>query len=212
MENKEKIRNGQVIWKNIFEYHIEGLLNDSEFAELMDIIYWFNWDIDKFNTHNMSPKVGLIWKTLGTSMKESKRKSNKYYESHKTTITPNKEFEKPSMEDEYKVDMPNIQLEDEDIPAIEPEPTPEPEPEPVFKVSSEPVSKKFRYYDFDTNNSISINSAIESNKNNLTFGAVKSDLIKQIIKDGHTESEAENIYINILKTVTQNRGNDENPF
>lgn len=142
---------------------------------------------------------------------ENKSKRNKrYYESHKATITPNKESFKPSIEDEYKVDMPNIQLEDEDIPAIEPEPTPE--PEPVFKVSSEPVSKKFRYYDFDTNNSISINSAIESNKNNLTFGAVKSDLIKQIIKDGHTESEAENIYINILKTVTQNRGNDENPF
>lgn len=196
-------------------------LAPNEFKELFMGLLEYNNGIEKTESSFSSKEVYDLFVgyknkiDINEKKYENRKERNKrYYESHKATITPNKEFEKPSIEDEYKVDIPNIQLEDEDIPAIEPEPTPEPvsEPEPVFKVSSEPVSKKFRYYDFDTNNSISINSAIESNKNNLTFGAVKSDLIKQIIKDGHTESEAENIYINILKTVTQNRGNDENPF
>jgi hypothetical protein len=79
----ERYKKGQMVWWNIFEYHTKGMLNDSEFAELMDTIYYFRQDKAKYDTLTLSPKVELIWQTLKESISRSATQSN-YYERKKT--------------------------------------------------------------------------------------------------------------------------------
>lgn len=187
-------------------------LEPNDFKELFMGLLEYNNGIEKTESSFSSKEVYDLFVgyknkiDINEKKYENRKERNKrYYESHKTTITPNKEFEKPSIEDEYKVDIPNIQLEDEDIPTIEPEPTLEPEPvpapEPVFKLSSEPSDNKKRYYNFDTPKSSRINQYIESNKGGIKLLGVQKELIPMIQQEGYTEDEAINIYKNIAIEV-----------
>lgn len=106
------------------------------------------------------------------------------------TITPNKEFEKPSIEDEYKVDIPNIQLEDEDIPTIEPEPV-------KTKVKLETViienEKKDISNGIKNNHMREINNLFDNAiaNNNLHLNAVQQD-IKRLLFDMYKDNEIVN--------------------
>ena len=62
----------QNIFKNIFEYHTKGMLDNNEFCELMDLIYFYRWDEDKYDTSTLSPKVALIWQGIEPTFSKSK--------------------------------------------------------------------------------------------------------------------------------------------
>lgn len=73
MEN-EYIR----IFKNIFEYHINGMLNNKEFCQLMDLIYCFRFDQEKAKSIKLSPKVELVWQGIKPTMTTQRRNANNY--------------------------------------------------------------------------------------------------------------------------------------
>lgn len=81
----DKYNKGQMIWWDVFEYHTMGMLDDSEFSELMDTIYYFRTNKEKYNELTLSPKVNLIWKTLKNNISKSERNHNNY-ESKKKTL------------------------------------------------------------------------------------------------------------------------------
>ena len=154
MDNKDIYKKGQMIWWNIFEYHTQGMLNDSEFAELMDAIYYFRQDKEKFNTLTLSPKVKLVWQTLKETIRKSDSNHNGY-EKRKTqsTTTSVNQNERKNKEELTVVKngsiKPNEGFNNTHMQVDE--------PEPIFTVTSEPIEIKKRYYDFDTKKSETIN-------------------------------------------------------
>lgn len=70
-----------MVWWNIFEYHTKGMLNDSEFAELMDTIYYFRQNKDKYRSLTLSPKVELVWQALKEVIAKSEANHRSYEKS-----------------------------------------------------------------------------------------------------------------------------------
>lgn len=98
---------GQMIFKNIFEYHTKGLLNDSEFCELMDLIYSIRWDNDNYKPTNASEKVQMIWQGISPTFKKSK--SNAEYYDRKQ-VEKGKEPKCKQDYDSGEIDNKNYQL------------------------------------------------------------------------------------------------------
>lgn len=73
MEN-EYIR----IFKNIFEYHTNGMLNNKEFGQLMDMIYYFRFDQEKLKDIKPNKNVELAWNAIKPTMATQKRNANNY--------------------------------------------------------------------------------------------------------------------------------------
>ena len=67
----------QNVFKNIFEYHTQGILNDSEFCELMDLIYYCRWDESKCDPSSVSDKVKIAWQALEPTISKSKAMSER---------------------------------------------------------------------------------------------------------------------------------------
>lgn len=66
------------IFKNIFEYHINGMLNNKEFCQLMDLIYYYRFDQEKAKGIKLSPKVELVWQGIKPTMAKQKTNADNY--------------------------------------------------------------------------------------------------------------------------------------
>lgn len=108
MKNKKE---GQMIFKNIFEYHTEGMLNDSEFCEIMDLIYRLRWDDENYDPSKLSKNARLVWQGIEPTFKKSKSNAE-YYDATKnesgsddlSCYTPTQEPEQEvTTDDEEKI-------------------------------------------------------------------------------------------------------------
>ena len=89
MANKEK---GIMIFKDTFEYLMDGDLTGEQFAELMRLIYQLRWGDGVDDSKIEDKDVKLIWRTLKHTVQKSKTNA-KQYQKKNTDITPNTEFE-----------------------------------------------------------------------------------------------------------------------
>jgi len=99
------------LFKNIFEYHINGMLNNKEYCQLLDIIYYHRFAPEKMEGIKLSPKVELIWQALKPSMAKQKQNAKNYNEKKAKEAEENNStqiVEKRSMNNE--VDDNNLQL------------------------------------------------------------------------------------------------------
>lgn len=100
---------GQMIFKNIFEYNTKGLLNDNEFCELMRLIYCMRWDEDNYDPTNVSDKVKIIWQGIEPTFRKSKSNAE-YYEKKqntKTTETKHKDNKNDIVQNDFEKNVNN---------------------------------------------------------------------------------------------------------
>lgn len=102
MASKEK---GIMIFKETFEYLMDGELTGEQFAELMKLIYQLRWGDGVDDKQIKDKDVRLIWKTLKHTVQKSKTNA-KQYQKNNTDIQPNSEFE-----NEVPIKIPSIQFE-----------------------------------------------------------------------------------------------------
>lgn len=90
---------GIVMFKDTFEYIVNGELTPEESVLLMKLIYDFKWlDICPEDSDISSKSVRLIWKTLKHTINRSKQNQRAYNKKtdkdiHIADVTPNREFE-----------------------------------------------------------------------------------------------------------------------
>lgn len=90
---------GIIMFKDTFEYIVNGELTPEESVLLMKLIYDFKWlDICPEDKDISSKSVRLIWKTLKHTINRSKQNQRAYNKKtdkdmHIADITPNGEFE-----------------------------------------------------------------------------------------------------------------------
>lgn len=111
MTKDYKNRNeGQVIFKNIFEYLKKGWLNNDEFCELMLLIYSLRWDIENYNPNITCKNVQMIWNAIEPTIKKSKLNAEYYNKNNnKKEIKPNSNFETTEKETET---TPKLEIEE----------------------------------------------------------------------------------------------------
>lgn len=102
MANKEK---GIMIFKDTFEYLMDGDLTGEQFAELMKLVYQLRWGDGVDDSKIKDKDVRLIWKTLKHTVQKSKTNA-KQYQKNNTDIQPNSEFE-----NEVPIKIPSVQFE-----------------------------------------------------------------------------------------------------
>jgi hypothetical protein len=107
MTNKEK---GIMIFKDTFEYLMDGDLTSEQFAELMKLIYQLRWGDGVDDSKIMDKEVKLIWKTLRHTVQKSKTNARQYQKKN-IDIQPNTEFEEAP---EEEVKIPSVQKDKED--------------------------------------------------------------------------------------------------
>lgn len=92
MATKEK---GIMIFKDTFEYLMDGDLTGEQFAELMKLVYQLRWGDGVDDSKIKDKEVKLIWKTLKHTVQKSKTNA-KQYQKNNADIKPNNEFENES--------------------------------------------------------------------------------------------------------------------
>ena len=102
MANKEK---GIMIFKDTFEYLMDGDLTGEQFAELMRLIYQLRWGDGVDDSKIEDKDVKLIWRTLKHTVQKSKTNA-KQYQKNNADIKPNNEFE-----NEFPNKIPSVQFE-----------------------------------------------------------------------------------------------------
>lgn len=102
MASKEK---GIMIFKDTFEYLMDGDLTGEQFAELMKLVYQLRWGDGVDDSKIKDKEVKLIWKTLKHTVQKSKTNA-KQYQKNNTDIQPNSEFE-----NEVPIKIPSVQFE-----------------------------------------------------------------------------------------------------
>lgn len=73
MSQKENNNWGIMVFKDTFEYLIDGDLTNDEFCELMRCIYFAREKNEYPNENDLPKSVRLVWKTLKNSVKKSIR-------------------------------------------------------------------------------------------------------------------------------------------
>lgn len=86
MANKDK---GIMIFKETFEYMMEGMITEEQFGKLMKMVYQTRWEDGVDETTIKDKELKLIWKTLKHVVLKSKTNSNQY----KNKIGANTEFD-----------------------------------------------------------------------------------------------------------------------
>ena len=107
MASKEK---GIMIFKDTFEYLMDGDLTGEQFAELMKLVYQLRWGDGVDDSKIKDKEVKLIWKTLKHTVQKSKTNA-KQYQKNNTDITPNTEFENEAP-NEVPNKIPSVQFEE----------------------------------------------------------------------------------------------------
>lgn len=103
MANKEK---GIMIFKDTFEYLMDGDLTGEQFAELMRLVYQLRWGDGVDDSKIEDKDVKLIWRTLKHTVQKSKTNA-KQYQKNNTDIQPNTDFQ-----NEVPDKIPSVQLEE----------------------------------------------------------------------------------------------------
>lgn len=109
MANKEK---GIMIFKDTFEYLMDGDLTGEQFAELMRLIYQLRWGDGVDDSKIEDKDVKLIWRTLKHTVQKSKTNA-KQYQKNNADIQPNNEFENESPNKIPSVQFEEIQKEED---------------------------------------------------------------------------------------------------
>ena len=91
------------IFKNIFEYHINGQLNNKEYSQLMDIIYYFRFDPEKLADIKLLPKVELVWQAIKPTMQKQKQNAKDYINKVSASKIKEVEFTKILESNERKI-------------------------------------------------------------------------------------------------------------
>lgn len=86
MANKDK---GIMIFKETFEYMMEGMITEEQFGKLMKMVYQTRWEDGVDESTIEDKELKLIWKTLKHVVLKSKTNSNQY----KNKIGANTEFD-----------------------------------------------------------------------------------------------------------------------
>lgn len=86
MANKDK---GIMIFKETFEYMMEGMITEEQFGKLMKMVYQTRWEDGVDETTIKDKELKLIWKTLKHVVLKSKTNSKQY----KNKIEANTEFD-----------------------------------------------------------------------------------------------------------------------
>lgn len=102
MASKEK---GIMIFKDTFEYLMDGDLTGEQFAELMKLVYQLRWGDGVDDSKIKDKEVKLIWKTLKHTVQKSKTNA-KQYQKNNVDITPNNDFE-----NEVPNKIPTVEIE-----------------------------------------------------------------------------------------------------
>lgn len=89
MATKEK---GIMIFKDTFEYLMDGDLTGEQFAELMKLVYQLRWGDGVDESLIKDKEVKLIWRTLKHTVQKSKTNA-KQYQKNNMDIQANNDFE-----------------------------------------------------------------------------------------------------------------------
>lgn len=88
MASKDK---GIMIFKETFEYMMEGMITEEQFGKLMKMVYQTRWEDGVDESTIEDKEIKLIWKTLKHVILKSKTNSNQYKKN--TQIETNTAFE-----------------------------------------------------------------------------------------------------------------------
>lgn len=86
-----KADKGIMIFKDTFEYLMEGMITEEQFGKLMKLVYQTRWEDGVDESTIVDKEVRLIWKTLKHTVLKSKTNSKQYKKS--ADLTPNTEFD-----------------------------------------------------------------------------------------------------------------------
>lgn len=95
---------GIMVFKDVFDYYVEGEIDKDQFVEVMMLIYDTKWGNGEKENNIDDRDVRMIWRTLRHSIKKSVQNAKDYDTKQKKNnqdiqpntefeITPNKEFD-----------------------------------------------------------------------------------------------------------------------
>lgn len=87
---------GIMVFKDVFDYYVEGEIDKDQFVEVMMLIYDTKWGNGEKENNIDDRDVRMIWRTLRHSIKKSVQNAKDYDTKQKKNnqdIQPNTEFE-----------------------------------------------------------------------------------------------------------------------
>lgn len=87
MSQKENNNWGIMVFKDTFEYLIDGDLTNDEFCELMRCIYLAREKNEYPNENELSKSVRLVWRTLKNSVQKSIRNAKHYNNKKQSSVS-----------------------------------------------------------------------------------------------------------------------------
>lgn len=185
MANKDK---GIMIFKETFEYMMEGMITEEQFGKLMKMVYQTRWEDGVDESTIEDKEIKLIWKTLKHVILKSKTNSNQYKKN--TQIGANTEFDNEN--DTTTQTTTESPSEGQETPKNE---VKNEAPNEVITTSPEIYNnddddKDFRYGEIDTTNPMmSFLRDDEPEKDNKIGGKPTEDEICLMLKAGMTPDE-----------------------